>query len=81
MTLGHHFLQTLKVMSEAGQREWSHSDYENWKKLSDSLLLFLLLQIMIEFCPGGAVDATMLGKPSHPAFLFYFCFFVFFFLS
>lgn len=22
-----------------------------------------ILQIMIEFCPGGAVDAIMLGRP------------------
>lgn len=42
-----------------------------FKKLSDSVLLFPL-QIMIEFCPGGAVDATMLGKPLPP---FLFCLF------
>lgn len=33
--------------------------------------LLFLLQIMIEFCPGGAVDATMLGRPLS---LFSFCF-------
>lgn len=29
-----------------------------------ALILFLFPQIMIEFCPGGAVDATMLGECS-----------------
>lgn len=29
-----------------------------------ALTLSLLPQIMIEFCPGGAVDATMLGECS-----------------
>lgn len=28
-----------------------------------SYIFFLYLQILIEFCAGGAVDAIMLGKP------------------
>lgn len=30
-----------------------------------------VLQIMIEFCPGGAVDATMLGRLSLSWFVFF----------
>lgn len=51
-----------KKMKKAGG---NFSDWENLENLSDSVLVFPL-QIMIEFCPGGAVDATMLGKTYDP---------------
>lgn len=54
---------------ENGREEmgrWTHPQQEGWMEQAGmapahcSGLCFL--QIMIEFCPGGAVDAIMLGK-------------------